>query len=475
MSAGRENALSVMPSRRRFLRTFATPGLGALAIGAFGGLGPAGNALAACEPPGNPTNPNAVRGDCRLIRPRRPASTLSSAEVQKLRDAYAAMRALDTSDPSDPRGMRQQANVHCWYCGEGTQIHFSWQFFAWHRAYLYFHERILGALVGDPDLRLPYWDWETTTHRKIPPAYATPGDTTNPLWNGTRFMSATDEIPDEDVGEPVMEAALTAADFSEFGGTETAPGIPEFAPHGSVHVDVGGNMGAFATAARDPVFYAHHANLDKMWSDWIKASALHTNPTAPAFLNLRWNFYDENKRWRSISAAQVLNHEAQLRYTYGPSRFMEVLPCILNWIVVRTDWRTSRTLRLLPAARAQMVQALDKGGRVRLHIRGLQPPANRSAVYRVYTTVSAAEADPGPKSEAYLGSFPFVQNDPDGSHVHKRPLRIVLNVPQQTVQALAGATSAVRPALVERSLKPSGRVIPLQAEDVFFSRAVAER
>ena len=31
----------------------------------------------------------------------------------------------------------------------GTQIHGSYSFFPWHRAYLYFHEKILGALLKD--------------------------------------------------------------------------------------------------------------------------------------------------------------------------------------------------------------------------------------------------------------------------------------------------------------------------------------
>ena len=60
-----------------------------------------------------------------MILPRRPASTLSASEITQLKDAYKAMRALDTSAPNDPRGFLRQANVHCWYCGAGTQVHFT--------------------------------------------------------------------------------------------------------------------------------------------------------------------------------------------------------------------------------------------------------------------------------------------------------------------------------------------------------------
>src|SRR5205823_10832196 len=124
----------------------------------FPGLGFVTDARAQC-PQVNPGTATAFRYDCRPIRPRRPASTLTSTDVQKLRDAYKAMRALDASDPADPRGFLQQANVHCRNCSQIVQVHFSWQFFPWHRAYLYFHERILGNLINDTEFRLPYWDW----------------------------------------------------------------------------------------------------------------------------------------------------------------------------------------------------------------------------------------------------------------------------------------------------------------------------
>ena len=138
--------------RRDFLEHL---GLGAGALALVGFPGFASVARAQQCPQINPGTPTAFRYDCRPIRPRRPASTLGSTDVQKLRDAYKAMRALDTSDPSDPRGFLQQANVHCRNCGQIVQIHFSWQFFPWHRAYLYFHERILGHLINDSEFRLP--------------------------------------------------------------------------------------------------------------------------------------------------------------------------------------------------------------------------------------------------------------------------------------------------------------------------------
>ena len=41
--------------------------------------------------------------------------------------------------------------------------------------------------------------------------------------------------------------------------------------HGSVHVRTGGDMGGVPTAAYDPIFYLHHANIDRLWADWQTA------------------------------------------------------------------------------------------------------------------------------------------------------------------------------------------------------------
>jgi tyrosinase len=41
--------------------------------------------------------------------------------------------------------------------------------------------------------------------------------------------------------------------------------------HGAVHVWVGGNMGYIPTAPSDPIFWMHHANVDRLWWQWQQA------------------------------------------------------------------------------------------------------------------------------------------------------------------------------------------------------------
>ena len=42
----------------------------------------------------------------------------------------------------------------------------------------------------------------------------------------------------------------------------------EFNPHDGVHQAIGGNMSVVALSSRDPIFFLHHANVDRLWSAW---------------------------------------------------------------------------------------------------------------------------------------------------------------------------------------------------------------
>jgi polyphenol oxidase len=459
---------AMFASRRRFLKTM---GLGAGTIGLVGAgelMLPRPAGAQSCAPPGSTAKPVPWRRDCRPIRPRRPASTLSAGEIQKLKDAYKAMRDLAVSDPDDPRGFLHQANVHCWNCGESTNIHGSWTFFAWHRAELYFHERILGRLIKDEDFRLPYWDWDVPSHRTLPGAYTSPNTAANPLFNSTRDKDPTDQVPAGWVDDDAMEAILTLGTFTEFGGDATSGGVPEGSPHGPIHGWVGGNMGSFANAAKDPVFYAHHANIDKIWSDWNKLDSLHTNPSDPAFLNTTFTFFDENKVWRSIKASQVLDHENRLRYTYGQSLLSERLLClIVDWVVVRTTFRQTQVLEWTPPVREAIQKAASSQSRVRLHLEGLQLPLDRTEVYQIYADAAEAEANRGPESPSYLGVTAVVLNDERNQHPVRKLPNAILNVTKR-VPLLLKRDKVVELYAVASETKRE-RPFKLRARDVYWS------
>jgi tyrosinase len=42
--------------------------------------------------------------------------------------------------------------------------------------------------------------------------------------------------------------------------------------HNGVHDWVGGTMGLLETAAADPIFWMHHANIDRIWWQWQQSA-----------------------------------------------------------------------------------------------------------------------------------------------------------------------------------------------------------
>ena len=90
-------------------------------------------------------------------------------------------------------------------------------------------------------------------------------------------------------------------------------------PHNLMHVEVGGEgwMSDPRMAARDPIFWLHHANIDRLWKRWIQLEGGRTNPTAdPTWMNSKFAFYDEEKRRVEMTGAQVLETVPQLDYRY---------------------------------------------------------------------------------------------------------------------------------------------------------------
>jgi hypothetical protein len=74
-----------------------------------------------------------------------------------------------------------------------------------------------------------------------------------------------------------------------------------------------GDMGNLETAAGDPVFFAHHGNIDRLWYSWENYGG-HSDPGG-AFPALTFRYYDETKTWRSLTAAQM-SPTTKLGYAY---------------------------------------------------------------------------------------------------------------------------------------------------------------
>ncbi|KAL6843828.1 hypothetical protein ACP4OV_026399 [Aristida adscensionis] len=286
------------------------------------------------------------------LRVRPAAHLVDAAYLAKYEKAVAAMKALPDDDP---RSFAQQARVHCAYCDGAydqvgfpdldLQVHNCWFFFPWHRLYTYFHERILGKLIGDETFALPFWNWDAPAGMTLPAIYT---NTSSPLYDALRSpahqppslldLDFSDTDPDMPRAEQIDQnlkfmyrQMISGAKKRELfmgqpyrAGDAPDPGAGsiENVPHGPLHGWVGDprqpngeDMGNFYSAARDPVFFALHANIDRLWHLWGGLAPSNTDFADGDWLDAAFLFYDEDARPVRARVRDCLD-PAALRYTY---------------------------------------------------------------------------------------------------------------------------------------------------------------
>lgn len=213
----------------------------------------------------------AATGGCEALRDairnrpiRRDVTTAAAAnDVAIYGDAVAAMKALPSSDP---RNWTNQAEIHLNFCPHGN-----WFFLPWHRAYLFYFERICRELTGESGFALPFWNWQKD--RAVPAQFWGAG---NPLDHSPRTATPASQAIDGWVGPQTMEDIFDLTNFEQFasyessaprGGTGGGYGSLEATPHNNIHGFVGGTMGSFMSPL-DPVFWCHHNMIDCCWVEW---------------------------------------------------------------------------------------------------------------------------------------------------------------------------------------------------------------
>jgi tyrosinase len=82
-------------------------------------------------------------------------------------------------------------------------------------------------------------------------------------------------------------------------------------------------MSAFETAARDPIFWLHHANLDRLWEEWLALEG-RSDPSASDWRNERFEL-GKGDWLTSLAAGEVLDTRAHpLEYRYDRVETAEV-------------------------------------------------------------------------------------------------------------------------------------------------------
>jgi hypothetical protein len=110
-------------------------------------------------------------------------------------------------------------------------------------------------------------------------------------------------------------------------------------PHTAVHNYIGGeatngslgDMTQLSTAANDPLFYAHHANLDRLWENWRSDPLRRSSePSVGAFLEQRFPFRWLDGTVITVSVSDTLDTR-RLGYTYDRLEvFRDVPPTIVT-------------------------------------------------------------------------------------------------------------------------------------------------
>jgi len=234
-------------------------------------------------------------------RIRKNQASLTSEEWQRFIDALNSMHSLTSPRP----GYQEFVNVHLAAMDDANmdwEVHTmganmpGTNFLSWHRKMLALFEDRLQ--VADPSVTIPYWDWRND--RDIP----------GPLTD--RALLRSWGVIRRWKGQLMPSQASIDAVFEE----DTFSGFQfqlEQGPHNAVHRAVGGNM-AQANSPSDPIFFLHHANIDRIWSEWEKSDKGQDPPNMDTILQPK-RVFDGSAIVFNVPVSSDVSIE-DLNYTY---------------------------------------------------------------------------------------------------------------------------------------------------------------
>jgi len=228
-----------------------------------------------------------------MVRIRKNANLITAAERDRLVSAFAQLNNQGLGRFADFRDMHTAVS--------SPQAHGAPGFLPWHRAYLLDLERELQAI--DPTVALPYWRFDQPAPNIFTLNFF---GTSDPL--GTVQFSPTNPLQfwrtDGVTGinrRPFFSTAAAPPGLLNEAGTLGLGNLyrlfrgMEGDPHGLAHTSFGGSISSIPTAARDPLFFLLHCNVDRLWAKWQQqfkrfdpalAAAYDSNPTNPIGHNL---------------------------------------------------------------------------------------------------------------------------------------------------------------------------------------------
>lgn len=256
-------------------------------------------------------------------------------------------------------------------CEHGSDL-----FLTWHRIALFSFEQVLREASGEPGLMVPYWN--SLENPMLPPAWtartyrnAAGARVPNPLFVANRAPAVNDRTAG--IASVIANAsnAMAATDFTTFSRRL------ETSAHGGVHCALvggcpAGYMGRNASAAADPIFWPHHANVDRIYD--VALSLGLPLPTDAGHLSSIFIFVsDAGARSPVVVRDMLTSAQSGVSYAPGP-----VTAAVETEPPTATLWRTQ-------AARENLrtPQAAQVGERPTLRISGVEVNPERPGTYEV--------------------------------------------------------------------------------------------
>ncbi len=220
---------------------------------------------------------------------RKNFTELNATELNRLANALNALW--------DDGTIEANATLH--HANFNNGIHGGPAFLPWHRDFLRKFELALQAV--EPSVTLPYWDWTRTDSRNLDSGIWNTffGGRNNrggrfDHWNYTRSASGSGTLP----RHAKIIAELHAKTFTAYRAVE---GWYEgrMGSHVPGHNWTGGTMSS-GYSPRDPLFYLHHCNVDRLWAIWQQ-----NNRNAEQYNHTAGIDSDSDSRNNTVNAARV--------------------------------------------------------------------------------------------------------------------------------------------------------------------------
>jgi len=244
-----------------------------------------------------------------------------------------------------------------------------------------------------------------------------------------------------------------------------------------VHSVIGGFMGSFGTAARDPIFWLHHSNIDRLWDLWLTNGGGRRDPNSTTWCNQAFRFPDAKASTQgavvSRQVKSVINALAQLGYSYQgvPAVPTQSCPTVSLGNVVATDLSKTtvlgatgtQVLRDIPTAvripvpKPAATRAL-RAPRLVLRIEGIDVTAPPGVLYEVYLGLPAGTTKADPSMPNYVGNL-----TPFGADEHHGEFVAAFRVDEQLKKIIDANGGNIDITFIPRGpLDPQGRETPLK-------------